>query len=291
MRKSLSALLAAFLCMSVFTLFATAQAAAPTQAEKTEAARLFETKLSAEEERSYQHIMTISVPGGSETVVIKGDGSLAWDSLSNRFQYHLVGEAEELRIHRHMKIKALTLNGDVTVAEAVRVVVPKGATLTVPQGVTLTVYGGLRVEGTLVNNGHIVFALPEHRTVTDHTAETDEYHLTLTNIGTVKNAGTITVKRGGIANEQGGLFENSGVVSILNTQGTFAGIAMRTMMRGNSVVGTTFVNTGTVYLQNTVGTSLLVYKDSLVDNQGTIYCGEKAVIKGAIKGTKPVLKK
>ena len=289
MRKYLSTLLAALFCMSAFTLSATAQASAPTQAEKQEAARLFETKLSAEEERCQQSIAFISFGGGPD-IKIMGDSSLVWSTSSKMFQYHFVGD-DEFRTHRHMKMKTLTLSSDATVAEVVRVVVPKDYTLTVPEGVTLTVYGGIRVEGTLVNNGNIVFALPEHRTVSDDTAATDEYHLALANTGVVKNTGTITIKRGTIINESGGRFENGGVISILNTQGAFTGIMVRTVMRSNGIVGATFVNSGTIHLQNTAGTSVQVYKDSLFDNQGTIYCGAKASIKGVIKGTKPVLKK
>src|SRR5690606_8131158 len=91
------------------------------------------------------------------------------------------------------------------------------------------------------------------------------------NIG-VENLTTGDPSRIGVVNQNGGVFENHAAVRLRNIR--FRGI--------RSVGGATFVNTGEIVMQDTVGADG-VYNDSYFDNSGTISI-EGSGLKDEIQG-------
>lgn len=200
-------------------------------------------------------------------------------------------------IYRSMK-SDITIAKDAKLIESVKLTVGKNATLTVEEGATLTVLGELVVEGTLINRGTIIVGVkdtPRYEGYGDMD-ERDQLkryvtRLAISNKGTVRNAGTMNIRNGYVTNYAKAIFENSGKMTITNTDANSVGLKNLARKEDGVTIFGEITNSGTITVSNTTGTGIHNYNGAKFQNSGDILVSKKGTIKGKISGNQPTATK
>lgn len=230
-------------------------------------------------------------------------------SLENRN----ISSINGLKIYEHFStrklMKSIHLTVDRTALEHYEIYIPEGKTLTIDKGVILTLRGKLRVDGTIVNNGTIVVdgkrdvkrnVLKEDTHYSgfktkyswswDYSDDADgmvRFYGNIVNNGVIENAGEIRITCGQLENDNGGVLQNSGSITVKNIESKLHGIVNTTKTKDGKPLVSSIVNDGTIRLEGPAGYGIESNKGSVIENDGSITLSGKAEVKGKVTGNKP----